>query len=129
MDLPCRAYVAVPCAAHHVGQESGAAVGCDRYDSVGTEAQKTQCQSVVPAEDLEVRGLVGEDVHDLREVTARFLDTCYSGEFRESEDGLHIDVGAGPSRYVVYDNRDVYGLLDGLVMLIEPFLCGLDVIG
>ena len=94
-------------AAHRRDELARDLVRCDRDDAVATQREDRQRPGVVAGEDRDVARPVAADPGDLLEVAARLLDRHDPRVLGQPQERVGVDVGAGPRRDVVDDDRQV----------------------
>ena len=104
-------------------------VGGHRNHALGPQRHHRQRQGIIPGEHGEIIAALVNDVGDLPQRPAAFLDPHHVFEFGETRNCGRGHVHAGTPRYVVEDQWQIHGLGHGRIVLIQPFLCGLVVIG
>src|SRR6267143_4005104 len=104
-------------------------VGDDGDDAAPTQRDERERDGVVAGEDDEViRHSIEYRCH-LGDVTRGFLDANNIFDFGEALHGRRLDVHAGAALHAVQNNRQGRGLGDGAIVLEQPFLRRLVVIG
>ena len=114
----------------HAGELLGKSVAYDGDDTNGSTADHREGQSVVARDDIEVVGLVLDNLVNLLEVTTGFLDGDDVLTVASQTNGggsLHVDTCT--TRDVIEYHWQRSGCCNGLEMLVETFLRGLVVIG
>src|SRR5260370_15963869 len=98
----------------------------DGHDTAAADAKHRKGQAVVATEDAQVRRR--GNLRGLIERTGGFLDPHDVWYFRQTGDGFGENVGAGPPRNVVKDNRQIHRFGHSCEMAVVPFLRRLVVI-
>src|SRR5262245_7766489 len=98
-----------------------------RNDAAPTDRQKRQGQAVVPRENCQIAQ--GRDLRRLVHRARRFLDRHDIRQFGDAGDRLGFDILRRAAGNVIENNRQIDLGGDRAVMLKEPFLRGLVVIG
>ena len=104
-------------------------VGEHRDDALAAEGKDRHNLVVVAGVDIDVAISDGEEVADLADVAAGFLNgNDVFNVASEPYSGFWLDVAAGAARNVVENDRDGDGFSDGLEMHLQTVLGGLVVV-
>ncbi len=130
VDVACCVVFALKRQADHSAEFLGQGISNHADDANGSEGDEWEGDAVVSADDIEAFGFVLDDVVDLCEIAACFLDAYdVFAVVGKTEGGFGCHIDAYTTWYVIEDDRHVGCLGDGAEVLVESLLGWFVVIG